>query len=91
MFIKSNKPKDYACGYNVELMIQAIPQIDTIESRVEYANRIVGLIKQSHVNWVHSNGDSPQAWDHFFRLADYNPREYGIENPFEVGLPDLAK
>ncbi len=91
MFIKSNKPKDYACGYNVELMIQAVPRIGSVEERVAYVNRIVGLIKQSHVNWVQSNGDSPQAWEQFFHLSDYDPRDYGIINPFEAGLPDLSK
>jgi hypothetical protein len=91
MFIKSIKPKDYACGYNVELMIQAVPRIASVEDRVAYVNRIVGLIKQSHVNWVQGNGDSPQAWEHFFQMAEYDPRELGIQNPFDVGLPDLAK
>lgn len=91
MFIKTNKPKDYACGFNVELMIEALPRIATVEERIAYANRIVGLIKQSHVNWVHDNGDSPQAWDQFFALANFDPRSYGIVNPFEVGQPDLAK
>jgi hypothetical protein len=91
MFIKSIKPKDYACGYNVELMIQAVPRLASVEQRVAYVNRIVGLIKQSHVNWVQSNGDSSQAWEQFFQMADYDPRKYGIVNPFDVGLPDLAK
>jgi len=91
MFIDVKKPKDFACGHNLDLMIKAIPRIEDVETRVAYANRIVGLIKQSHINWVHDNGDSPLAWDHFFSLADYNPREYGVEHPYELGKPDMAK
>lgn len=91
MFIPQEKPKDYACGYNLDLMIRAIPRIDDEEERLAYVNRIVGLIKQSHINWVHPNGDSPLAWEHFFSLADFDLKEYGIENPYESGAPDLAK
>jgi len=91
MFIEQNKPKDYSCGYNLELMIEALPRIIDTDDRIAYANRIVGLIKQSHINWVLENGDSPLAWDHFFKMTPFDPREYGIENPYEVGEPDIAK
>jgi hypothetical protein len=51
----------------------------------------VGLIKQSHPNWVENNGQSKLAWDYYFELADYDPTEYGIQNPFDIGQPDDAK
>lgn len=90
MFLPQSKPKDYDCGYNLDLMIKALPRIYDQEERVAYAKRIVGLIKQSHINWVESNGSSKAAWDHFFVLAEYDPREYGITNPFETGEIDDA-
>lgn len=91
MFIEIKKPKDYACGYNLDLMIEALPRITDAQERLNYANRIVGLIKQSHINWVDENGDSRLAWDHFFELAPYNLNEYGIFNPFENGSADMAE
>lgn len=91
MFLEQNKPKDYDCGYNLDLMIAAIPRIDDQDERIQYAKRVVGLIKQSHPNWVKENGQSKLAWDYFFELADFNPREYGIENPFENGTVDDAE
>lgn len=91
MFIKQQKPKDYDCGYNLDLMIAALPRIDDMEERKKYAKRIVGLIKQSHINWVDENGRSKAAWDHYFHLAEYNPRNYGIYSPYETGEEDDAK
>lgn len=91
MFLKQIRPKDYECGYNVELMIQALPRIQDSAERIAYAKRIVGLIKQSHINWVEPDGQSQEAWSHFFDLATYDPRKYGIENPFEVGAFDDAR
>lgn len=91
MFLKKEKPKDYDCGYNLDLMIEALPDIDDDRDRIEYAKRIVGLIKQSHINWVDNNGRSKMAWDHFFELADYDPRDYGILHPYEAGLADDAR
>lgn len=90
MFIPQSKPKDYDCGYNLDLMIAALPRIQDDEKRVEYAKRAVGLIKQSHPSWVDDNGKSEAAWDHFFELAEYNPEEYGIYNPFKSGSEDDA-
>ncbi|HKI46413.1 MAG TPA: DUF4290 domain-containing protein [Balneolales bacterium] len=91
MFIKKKKPKDYDCGYNLDLMIAALPRIEDQEDRTEYAKRIVGLIKQSHINWVDEYGNSEKAWKHFFDLADYNPEDYGITNPYKTGERDEAR
>lgn len=91
MFIPDRKPKDTDCGYNLDLMIEALPRIATEQERIAYANRIVGLIKQSHINWVDSQGNSPDAWDHFFSLADFNPEELGILHPYKHNLPDNAR
>ena len=44
MFLDLKKPKDYDCGYNLDLMIAAIPRIDDFEERLNYAKRVVGLI-----------------------------------------------
>lgn len=82
MFVKQNKPKDYDCGYNLDLMISALPRLEDHEERVNYAKRIVGLIEQSHPNWVDDDGRSEASWEHFFKLAEYNPEDYGIYNPF---------
>jgi len=49
------------------------------------------LIKQSHINWVDSQGNSKDAWDHFFSLADFNPEELGILHPYTHDLPDNAR
>lgn len=91
MFLEQSKPKDYDCGYNLDLMIRAIPRVGDLSERIEYAKRVVGLIKQSHPNWVDKNGKSRLAWDYFFELADYDPREYGVENPYETGHEDDAR
>ena len=91
MFIDQGKPTDFDCGYNLDLMIAALPRIKDEQERIAYAKRIVGLIKQSHTNWVRGDGTSYQAWDHYFALAEYDPREYGIENPFDTGGIDDAK
>ena len=91
MFLEQDKPKDYDCGYNLDLMIAAIPRIDDREERINYAKRVVGLIKQSHPNWVDENGESKLAWDYFFELAEFDPHEYGIDNPFENGTVDDAQ
>ncbi len=91
MFLKMDKPKDYDCGHNLDLMIAALPRIHDQNDRVEYARRIVGLIKQSHINWVDEEGNSEKAWDHFFKLADYNPEDYGITNPYTTGERDEAR
>lgn len=72
-------------------MIEALPRIYDHEERIAYAKRIVGLIKQSHINWVDPTGSSKAAWDHFFSMAEYDPREYGINNPFETGEIDDAR
>ena len=90
MFLPKRKPKDYDCGLNLDLMIEALPRIQDEQKRIEYAKRIVGLIKQSHISWVDENGCSEEAWSHFFRLAEYNPRDYGIQNPYEVNGVDDA-
>ncbi|MDX1617682.1 MAG: DUF4290 domain-containing protein [Balneolaceae bacterium] len=90
MFIPQSKPKDYDCGYNLDLMIAALPRIKDDEKRVEYAKRAVGLIKQSHPSWVDDDGKSEAAWEHFFKLAEYDPEEYGIYNPFDSGSEDDA-
>jgi hypothetical protein len=91
MFIEQDKPKDYDCGYNLDLMIAALPRIEDEDDRRDYAKRIVGLIKQSHKNWVDDNGKSPEAWKHYFELADYNPNDYGVTNPYENGEEDDAE
>lgn len=91
MFVEQKKPKDFDCGYNLDRMITSLPRIKDEEERVEYAKRAVGLIKQSHPNWVDENGKSKEAWDHFFELADYDPTEYGIYNPFDAGENDDAQ
>lgn len=91
MFVHQEKPKDFDCGYNLDLMIASLPRIRDEERRLEYAKRAVGLIKQSHPNWVDDNGRSEAAWEHFFNLAEYNPEEYGIYNPFSSGQDDDAQ
>lgn len=91
MFLEQSKPKDYDCGYNLDLMIAAIPRIDDQDERHRYAKRVVGLIKQSHPNWVDKNGQSKLAWDYYFELADYDPGDYGISNPFSTGQVDDAQ
>ena len=90
MFIEQGKPKDFDCGYNLDLMIAALPGIQEEDQRIAYANRIVGLIKQSHPNWVDEKGRSEAAWQHYFTLAEYDPRQYGIHNPYVTGRPDEA-
>lgn len=90
MFIKQSKPKDFDCGYNLDLMIAAIPRIENQQKRIEYAKRAVGLIKQSHPSWV-KDGKSEAAWEHFFELAEYDPEEYGIYNPYISGSEDDAE
>ena len=91
MFLKQYKPKDFDCGFNLDLMIAAIPRIDDQNDRIQYAKRVVGLIKQSHPNWVDDKGQSKVAWDYFFELAAFDPKEYGIENPYDTGQVDDAK
>ena len=91
MFIKQKKPKDFDCGYNLDLMIAAIPRIPEGEERIAYAKRIVGLIKQSHPNWVNEDGTSEAAWDFLYEIADHNLESIGILNPFKIGAPDEAK
>lgn len=91
MFLKKRKPRDYDCGFNLDLMIEALPRIEDQSDRIDYAKRVVGLIKQSHPNWVDDQGKSRMAWDYFFELANYDPREHGIQNPYEVGLNDDAR
>jgi len=91
MFLEQKKPKDFDCGYNLDLMIAAIPRIEDQDERIQYAKRVVGLIKQSHPNWVDNKGHSRIAWDYFFELAEFNPRVYGIENPYDTGQVDDAE
>ncbi len=91
MFIKQSKPKDFDCGYNLDLMIAALPRIEDEQKRLEYARRAVGLIKQSHPSWVNEDGKSEAAWEHFFELAEYNPEDYGIYNPYKTGSADDAE
>ncbi|HYW36039.1 MAG TPA: DUF4290 domain-containing protein [Balneolaceae bacterium] len=83
MFVEQHKPKDYDCGYNVDLMISALRRIKDKDERLKYAERAVGLIKQSHPSWLDENGESKAAWDRFYELADYDPEEYGIVSPFK--------
>lgn len=91
MFIPTKKPKDFDCGYNLDLMIEALPRIKDPEERKAYAKRIVGLIKQSHINWVNMKGESKAAWDYFYKLANYNPEDYGIISPYKSGEADDAR
>lgn len=91
MFLAKRKPKDVDCGLNLELMIEALPRIDDERERLDYAKRIVGLIKQSHINWVNERGESKMAWDHFFSMANYNPEDYGVFSPFKSGQLDDAR
>jgi hypothetical protein len=91
MFLPVRQPKDYDCGLNIELMIDRLPYIQNQQERIEYARRIVGLIKQSHINWVERDGSSKRAWDYFFQLAPFDLNELGIHNPFITGEPDLAR
>lgn len=91
MFIDQRKPKDFDCGHNLDLMIEALPRIEPIEERRAYAKRIVGLIKLSHPNWVGPHGESKMAWDYLFELADVDLRGIGIVNPFETGERDDAR
>lgn len=90
MFIEQKKPKDYDCGYNLDLMIAAIPRMPEGEERLNYTKRVVGLIKQSHPNWVNDDGTSEAAWNYLFELAEYDLKQYGITNPYETGQPDDA-
>jgi hypothetical protein len=83
MFIRQEKPKDYDCGYNVDLMISALRRIEDDDERMKYAERAVGLIKQSHPSWLDQEGHSKAAWEHFYELADYNPEDYGIVSPYK--------
>jgi hypothetical protein len=82
MFIEQQEPKDYDCGVNVDMMISALRRIDDDQERMKYAERAVGLIMQSHPSWVDEDGTSRAAWEHFYKLADYNPEDYGIVSPF---------
>jgi hypothetical protein len=91
MFLPETRPKDFDCGYNLDLMIEALPRIQDVEERKTYANRIVGLIKQSHINWVNTKGESKMAWDYFFELAGYDPEKYGVYSPYTTGEPDNAR
>ncbi len=91
MFIEQNKPKDFDCGYNLDLMIAAIPRLPEGEERIAYAKRVVGLIKQSHPNWVHEDGTSEAAWDYLYELAEFDLEALGIYNPFRNGSFDDAK
>lgn len=91
MFIEQSKPKDFDCGYNLDLMIAAIPRLPEGHERVAYAKRVVGLIKQSHPNWVNKDGSSEAAWDYLFELADFDLEELGIRNPFKSGEKDDAE
>ncbi len=90
MFIEQKKPKDYDCGYNLDLMIAAIPRLPEGEERLAYAKRVVGLIKQSHPNWVQQDGSSETAWNYLFELADFDLEAHGITNPFSNGQQDDA-
>ena len=91
MFIEQHKPKDYDCGYNLDLMIAAIPKLPEGEERIAYAKRVVGLIKQSHPNWVHEDGTSEDAWNYLYELADFDLEAHGIYNPYRTGERDDAQ
>lgn len=91
MFIEQKKPKDFDCGYNLDLMIAAIPRLPEGEERLAYAKRVVGLIKQSHPNWVNEDGTSQAAWDFLFEIAKFDLEANGIQNPFSNGGQDDAK
>lgn len=91
MFVKQEKPKDFDCGHNLDKMIAALPRIKDEEERLKYAKRAVGLIKQSHPSWLDNKGNSEAAWEHFYELAEYDPEEYGIYNPFKSGQDDDAQ
>lgn len=91
MFIEQQKPKDYDCGYNLDLMIAAIPRLPEGEERIAYAKRVVGLIKQSHPNWVNEDGTSEAAWDYLYELAEFDLEALGIVNPFKSGERDDAE
>jgi hypothetical protein len=72
-------------------MMKALPRISDLAEREVYAKRIVGLIKQSHPNWVDSDGKSELAWNYFYQHAPYNPNDFGIKHPFIHGLDDDAR
>ena len=91
MFVEQKKPKDFDCGYNLDKMIAALPRINDEDERMKYAKRAVGLIKQSHPSWLDGEGESEAAWDHFYKLADYDPEEHGIYNPYKSGGKDDAR
>ncbi len=91
MFLPNKKPKDFDCGLNLDLMIEALPRIEDEKNRIAYANRIVGLIKKSHINWVNKKGESKMAWDYFYQLASYNPEVYGVVSPYKTGEADTAR
>lgn len=91
MFVEQKKPKDFDCGYNLDKMIAALPRINDEDERMKYAKRAVGLIKQSHPSWLDGEGESEAAWDHFYKLADYDPEEHGIYNPYKSGNEDKAR
>jgi hypothetical protein len=90
MFVKQQKPKDFDCGYNLDKMIAALPRIEDEEERMKYAKRAVGLIKQSHPIWLNDKGQSEAAWEHFYKLAEYDPEEYGIYSPYSSDEDDDA-
>lgn len=91
MFVKQKKPKDFDCGYNLDKMIAALPRIKDEDERMKYAKRAVGLIKQSHPSWMDDSGHSEAAWEHFYKLADYDPEQHGIVSPFKTGSEDDAQ
>lgn len=91
MFIPVKKPKDFDCGRNLDLMIEALPRIMNRDERQQSAKRIVGLIKQSHPNWVNNQGESRMAWEYLFELAEIDLRALGIQNPYEIGQRDDAR
>ena len=91
MFLEKRIPQDFDCGLNLELMIEALPRITDEYERIDYAKRIVGLIKQSHINWVDADGTSKKAWDFFFKLSPFDLQALGIRNPFETGEIDDAR
>tara|TARA_Y100000385_G_C12705188_1_gene472232 strand:- start:200 stop:415 length:216 start_codon:yes stop_codon:yes gene_type:complete len=71
--------------------MKALPRISDLAEREAYAKRIVGLIKQSHPNWVDSDGKSELSWNYFYQHAPYNPNDFGIKHPFIHGLDDDAR